>query len=68
MITFKHKLQHQTLTTVSTLEGKGKGMDSPPLLTLSKDKEQKAESYNKEHSELFFNVGNTNGQVSEREV
>jgi len=43
-------------------------MDSPPLLTLSKDKEQKAESYNKEHSELFFNVGNTNGQVSEREV
>lgn len=43
-----------SLTTVSTLEGKGKGTDSPSLLILSKDKEQKAESYDKEHSELFL--------------
>lgn len=29
-------------------------MDSLSLLMLSKDKEQKAESYDKEHSELFL--------------
>lgn len=55
MITFKCELQCKTfLTALSTLEGKGKGTDSPLLLTLSKDKEQRAESYDKEHSELFL--------------
>lgn len=50
MITFKHKLQRKTfLTTVSTPEGKGK--DRLPITNVIR--EQKAESCDKEHSELF---------------
>lgn len=55
MVTFKRKLECKTfLATVSALEVKGKGMDSSSLLMLSNDKEQKAESYVKEHNRELF--------------